>query len=101
MMKLRFHRCGISACLALTPATAADDLCGCPIGRSNLLTPGTATCEVIGASTVVSLTDHTVIEWDAFALRPGSELRFQFTNPADTVVNRVTGSGVTFVGGTL
>jgi filamentous hemagglutinin family protein len=95
------HRCGVAASLVAAPALADDDLCGCLIGKSNLLTPGTATCEVVGASTIVSLTDNTVIEWDSFALRPGADLQFNFTNPADTVVNRVTGTGVTFVGGTI
>lgn len=93
------HRCVLAACLTAVPVKGDDDLCGCLIGKSTLLTPGTATCEVIGSSTIISLNAPTLIEWDAFALRQGSDLQFNFTNPADTVVNRVTGR--TFVSGTL
>ncbi|BCX48238.1 hypothetical protein HAHE_21460 [Haloferula helveola] len=89
----------VAASLSATPLVA-DDL-GSPIGASHLLTPGTATGQVVGNSTIVSLNDNTVIEWDSFTLPQGSDLQFNFTNPADTVVNRVTGTGVTLVGGTI
>jgi filamentous hemagglutinin family protein len=84
----------------VAPLSANDALCGCP-GGPQLLTPGTATCEVIGGATVVSLNDHTVIRWDSFSLPAGQEMQFNFLNPQHTVVNRVTGGGTTLIGGTL
>ncbi|WP_193213829.1 filamentous hemagglutinin N-terminal domain-containing protein [Luteolibacter marinus] len=91
---------GLLACLAVAPLRADDDFCGCS-GGGKLLTPGTATCEVIGASTIISMTDNTVIQWDSFSLPSGREMQFNFSNPRDTVVNRVTGTGTTLVGGTI
>ena len=78
----------------------AEDFCGCPNG-ARLLTPGTATCEVIGGATIVSLTDNTLISWDSLSLTAGQEMQFNFTNPQNTVVNRVTGTGTTLIGGTI
>ncbi len=78
----------------------ADDFCGCPSG-AKLLTPGTATCEVVGGATIVSLSDNTVIQWNSFSLPAGQEMQFNFLNPQNTVVNRVTGTGTTLIGGTL
>ena len=76
------------------------DFCGCPSG-AQLLTPGTATCEVVGGATIVSLSDNTVIQWNSFVLPSGHEMQFNFLNPQNTVVNRVTGTGTTLIGGTI
>lgn len=93
-------RWGLAAWAAVAPLATADDFCGCP-GGAELLTPGTATCAVVGGATVVSLSDNTVIRWDSFTLPAGQEMQFHFANPQHTVVNRVTGTGTTLVGGTI
>ena len=93
-------RIGLALWMTAALPGNADDFCGCPNG-AELLTPGTATCEVIGGATIVSLTDNTVIRWDSFSLPAGQEMQFNFTNPQNTVVNRVTGTGTTLIGGTL
>jgi hypothetical protein len=88
---------------------AQQDFCQSAIGTSHLLTPGTATCEVAGASTIVSLSDNTLIEWDTMVLTAGQELQFRFEDPSHTVVNRSLGTAVdvlgrtrpTVIGGTL
>lgn len=93
--------------VAALPLSAQDDFCRSPIGVSHLLTPGAATCDVIGGTTTVNLSGNAVIAWDAFALTSSQRLDFAFSNPANTVVNQVhtfqaTGSRAeTFVGGTL
>lgn len=99
-MKAANFRWGLAAWMASAPLSCADDFCGCPSG-AQLLTPGTATCAVVGGATVVSLSDNTVIQWNSFSLPAGQEMQFNFLNPQNTVVNRVTGTGTTLIGGTI
>jgi|GEM_PF-7108012 len=92
--------CWSAVLLAIAaPALAEGELCGCPAEMTKVVTNGTATCEVLGASTIVSLSDNAVIDWDSFVVRSGSELQFNFLDPDHTVVNRV--AGPTFVQGSL
>jgi filamentous hemagglutinin family protein len=97
-MKRHPQHWGAVALLVAGPVLADDDLCGCLAGNPEVV-EGSATCEVIGAATVISLSDNTVIDWDAFTVTSGSELRFDFLDPGHTVVNRV--AGPTYVGGSL
>lgn len=78
----------------LLPLHAQEDFCHSPIGESRLLTPGTATCEVVGGATIVSLSDNTEVSWDTISLTSGRRLEFIFDNPDHTVVNRSLGTAV-------
>ncbi len=86
--------------IAFVAHATSEDFCGCP-GGATLLTPGTATCEVIDGATIVDLTGNTIIQWGNFTLPEGREMRFDFADPAHTVVNRVTGAGTTLIAGEL
>jgi len=99
-MKTQLKIIFLGGAAALVAPAAAEDFCGCPSAAS-LLTPGTATCEIIDGSTIINLTGNTVIGWDSFTLPEGREMQFNFANPQHTVVNRVTGTGTTLIGGTL
>lgn len=99
-MKPRFRHPLLALAAALITPAAAENFCGCPSGAS-LLTPGTATCEIIDGSTIINLSGNTVIGWDQFAVPEGRAMQFNFANPAHTVVNRVTGTSPTLIAGEL
>lgn len=91
--------------LLLPGQAAAQSFCPDHPGNPVLLTPGTASClhDALSGDTSFTLTDPTIIQWDALNVPDGSTMNFDFLPGAynHVVLNMIVGSGTNTVDGSI
>lgn len=62
---------------------------------------GTASASVQGSVLQVLASDNSIIHWDSFSIAPGEVTKFILPDPASAILNRVTGSQMSELMGSL